>query len=263
MDDHNQTVARWKPDDGPLWPEDMEHPKTYRPSPNRRTPNGRTPNPNGPNVTEDHAPNPDKTAIVKRRKSRGHRLEKKSHPERYIKGSPKWQRAERLRRLAQIRKQAVTSGLVEHGLKPWQVLQRLIDDAFIDYATEQADINHREQQGKPITRHRLLKLRRDAAYYASLALQYNIADRQTSAMEAQTQMFATLLQMALRDPEINLTERKIRKIPALIEAKARELQQVAHSYDPTQDADHVPPHQFRNFDATRNSTGPIPQDRTN
>jgi hypothetical protein len=172
---------------------------------------------------------------------------------RYHPKSKKYRQLERLEKLRQIRDKAVRAGLVEHGLSPVRVLQRLIDDAFVDYSMEQTRIRELEAQGVRTTTSKLQRLRKEAAYYASLAMQYNIADRQTKAQEAQTQLLATLLQQTLRHPDINLSEAKIKKIPALLEEQAQSMQRLADAHnarrgdyrdDPQQASRRLAPHEM-------------------
>ena len=210
-------------------------------------------NPNGPEATAEFAPNSMRHPKVKVRIHRGHealkakderndRLNPGEEPAKYRKGSRKYLADKRRIHLEQIRTRAIAAGLVEHGLAPTQVLQRLIDDAFIEYAVEDQAAKDAEADGKKHSHTLLRALRKDAAYFASLALQYNIADRHARQEEIRTQLLATLLQQVLRDPSINLPEQKIRRIPALLEARATSLQ---NSLPATHgNASHQPPHQM-------------------
>jgi len=145
-----------------------------------------------------------------------------------------------------MRDRAVKAGLVEHGLKPTEVLQRLIDDAFIEYALEDQEVKDSQAKGQRTATTRLRQLRKDAAYFASLALQYNIADRHARQEEIRTQLLATLLQQVLRDPSINLPEKKIKRIPQLLEARATDLQNSiqAGTASAAGSSSHQPPHQM-------------------
>jgi hypothetical protein len=182
-------------------------------------------NPNGPEATPEYLPNSSLHPKVRARKSAD--MKRSLDPSNFAPGSRKHQHATKLIALRNLRHQAVKNGLVEHGLQPTQVLQRLIDDAFIDYHIEQQQQQDLRAAGKHTAGAKLRALRREAAYFASLALQYSISDRQTRILEAQTQLVATLLQQTLRHPDINLPESKIRKIPAIMEQAAQNLQALA------------------------------------
>jgi len=206
-------------------------------------------NPNGPEATAEFAPNSMRHHTVKVRIKRGmaageaRRERDDTLPSgKYRRNSPKWRAQQRQQHLLQMRDRAVKAGLVEHGLKPTEVLQRLIDDAFIEYAIEDQEIKDAQAKGQKAATTRLRQLRKDAAYFASLALQYNIADRHARQEEIRTQLLATLLQQVLRDPTINLPEAKIKRIPALLEARAVSLQDSIVSA--TGNASHQPPHQM-------------------
>ena len=209
-------------------------------------------NPNGPEATEDFAPNSMRHPSVKVRIKRGQAAGEAARERRdrlpsgkYRRNSPKWRAEQRRLHLREMRNRAVKAGLVEHGLKPTEVLQRLIDDAFIEYAVEDQETKDRQAKGRKVATTRLRQLRKDAAYFASLALQYNIADRHARQEEIRTQLLATLLQQVLRDPTINLSEAKIKRIPALLEARATSLQEsINHGNQATGNSSHQPPHQM-------------------
>lgn len=202
-------------------------------------------NPYGPEAIPGYLPNPGlQTRAIRLRREATKRGNETTN---LIPGSRKYQAAVRRQKLQELRDKAVQSGLVEHGLSPVKVLQRLIDDAFIEYSMEQDRQNELHAEGKKTASAKLRSLRREAAYYASMALQYSISDRQTRIQEAQTQLVATLLQQTLRHPDINLSEAKIRKVPQIMEQAAENLQALAAEHTPAQEdkIQSIPPHRLR------------------
>jgi len=197
-------------------------------------------NPDGPEATETKPPNSHQHPATKRSISRG----VKAHNDRHDHRSKKAQRTKKLRALNAIRDKAVKSGLVEHGLAPIQVLQRLIDDSFIDYMVERHNRDQAEADGKKFSDQKLRSLRKEAAYFASIALQYNIGDRMAKVQEARTALLAQLLQQTLRHPDINLPEAKIRKIPGILEQTATQLQGEISPPPDKNNLERIPPHRL-------------------
>lgn len=151
----------------------------------------------------------------------------------------KEQRRARLKELEELRTRAVQAGLVEHGINPINVLQRLIDDAFMQYMLAQQDydnytVDHPEL-GKIIDarnpklaelrrlENRVRAYRREAAYFSGLSVQYNLQERQTQVAEARIQLFMHALQQTLRHPDIDLTPDKVKLIPGIMKQKLAEL----------------------------------------
>lgn len=150
----------------------------------------------------------------------------------------KAERLERYRQIQDLRTRAVQAGLIEHGLDPIQVLQRLIDDGFIDYmlarqeydsfvaSNETEQIKNLEHPLLKETRRlerRMLAYRREAAYLSGLSVQYNLQDRQTRVAEARIQLFMQALQQTLRHPDINLSPDKVKLIPRIMKEKLMNL----------------------------------------
>lgn len=151
----------------------------------------------------------------------------------------KAQRRARLKELEELRTRAVQAGLVEHGINPINVLQRLIDDAFMQYVMAQQDYDnwiadHPELDNKIDTRNpklvelrrlenRVRAYRREAAYFSGLSVQYNLQERQTQVAEARIQLFMHALQQTLRHPDIDLTPDKVKLIPGIMKQKINDL----------------------------------------
>jgi hypothetical protein len=92
----------------------------------------------------------------------------------------------------------------------------------------EVEINRqRRAEGLTVSDARERKLASEAAYFNTLALQYNIADRQTRTREAEVLMLGTLLSHVLRHEDVNLPEKKIRTIMRLLPEKALEIQEEA------------------------------------
>lgn len=139
-------------------------------------------------------------------------------------------RLERYRQLEELRTRAVQAGLVEHGLNPIDCLQRLIDDAMIAYILHQQEADaYLTSTPKPDPK--LIKqyetqarsLRREAAYFAGLSVQYNLQDRQTKVQEGRLILMVELIQRVLRHPDIDLAPDKIKEVPRLMQQSLRTI----------------------------------------
>lgn len=146
----------------------------------------------------------------------------------------KAQRLQRYKELEELRTRAIQAGLVVHGLNPVEVLQRLIDDAFIAYALAQQEAdeyltstsnNLLDQKVIRNNENRARALRREAAYFAGLSVQYNLQDRQTKVQEARLGLMVTVIQRVLRHPDIDLPPEKVRQIPRLMQKTLHTMRQ--------------------------------------
>jgi hypothetical protein len=156
-----------------------------------------------------------------------------------VKAATKADRAARLEEMKEIRTRAVQAGLVEHGLDPIQVLQRLIDDAFIQYLLAQQDLDgfladhpnvtDNLDTGSPYVKearrleNRVRAYRRESAYFSGLSVQYNLQERQTQVAEARIALFMQAMQQALRHPDIDLPPDKYKLLPGIMQKALQDL----------------------------------------
>lgn len=154
-----------------------------------------------------------------------------------VKAATKAERQQRLAELNELRTRAVQAGLVEHGMDPIHVLQRLIDDAFINYLMAQQDydnflvanpnlgIDTRNPKLSELRRleNRVRAYRREAAYFSGLSVQYNLQDRQVRVAEARIALFLQALQHTLRHPDIDLTPDKVKLVPGIMKQKLLDM----------------------------------------
>jgi hypothetical protein len=131
----------------------------------------------------------------------------------------------RHRELKALRDQWVKEGVVQHGVSPEQALQRVIDDSTFRYLTECKINDDRRDAGEIVSDRRERNLAKDVAYYTTLAMQYNIADRQTKVQEGRLVLMLELLQRACRHPDINLPYDKVKLLPRIMKDELAALRQ--------------------------------------
>jgi hypothetical protein len=120
------------------------------------------------------------------------------------------------RELVAMRDRWIKQGLVEHGIPPHEALQRIIDDSMLRYLEECAKNDGLRETGADVKDDREQRLRKDAAYFASLAIQYGLEERRVRVTEARTQLFQGALLHVVRHPDIGLDPSQVRKIPGLM-----------------------------------------------
>jgi hypothetical protein len=130
----------------------------------------------------------------------------------------------RHRELKALRDRWVKDGVVQHGLSPEQSLQRIIDDATFRYLGECQMNDERRDAGEIVSDRRERTLAKEAAYFNTLAMQYNIADRQTKVQENRLDLMVALIQRVLREPDISLSPDVVRTIPRRMQAELHRIQ---------------------------------------
>ena len=119
----------------------------------------------------------------------------------------------------------VQSGIVDHGINPYDVIQRAIDDTSTDYLLLRRKID-RDTQGNPtkLVNHPLYDYmehtRECMVRYSTMAMQYDIQKRQLKLTEARTALLSYALKEVLTN--LNLPPDQIKRVPQLlIEQMAR------------------------------------------
>jgi hypothetical protein len=115
----------------------------------------------------------------------------------------------RHKELETLRAAAVKSGVVPHGVDPVKALQTVIDNAFARYLGEMAMNEQRRAEGDVISDARERQLEKDVAYYASLAMQYNLGDRMAAAREASLiKVYMLLFREATRTTTLSAAQKQ-------------------------------------------------------
>jgi len=120
-----------------------------------------------------------------------------------------------------LRTAMVQSGIVDHGLNPYDVIQRAIDDTTTDYLLIRKTID-RDTNGNPykLINHELYpameKARETMVRYSTYAAQYDIQSKQLRLSENRIALLASALRQVLTSPQINLTPAQVRQVPKLL-----------------------------------------------
>jgi len=118
-----------------------------------------------------------------------------------------------------LRQAMVRGGIVEHGINPYEVIQRAIDDTTTDYLLLRRRID-KDTKGDP---HKLMEhplyeymehIREAMVRYSTFAMQYDIQKRQLKLSETRVALLADTLRTAGR--QLGLTHDQIRQLPQLL-----------------------------------------------
>jgi hypothetical protein len=118
----------------------------------------------------------------------------------------------------------VHNGIVDHGINPYDVIQRAIDDTTTDYLLLRRTID-KETNGDPslLVDHELYPymehMREAMVRYATFATQYDIQRRQLKLSEARVALLSHTLRDVLQD--LGLTHEQIREVPRLLIAQLK------------------------------------------
>lgn len=119
----------------------------------------------------------------------------------------------------------VQNGIVDHGINPYEVIQRAIDDTSIDYLLLRKKID-RETHGDPnkLINHPLYDhmehIREASVRYSAMAMQYDIQRRQLRLSESRIALLAHTLREIL--PQLGVPPDQIKRVPQLL------IEQVKH-----------------------------------
>lgn len=146
--------------------------------------------------------------------------------------------AERYTTWGALRQALVQNGIIDHGLNPYDVIQRAIDDTTTDYILIRQRIE-KETHGDPelLVQHPLYEymesVRESAVRYATFATQYDIQTRQMKLSESRIAVLAHALRTTLE--ALGLNQDEIKKAPKLlIEAvQSREFYQNSNATQST------------------------------
>jgi hypothetical protein len=120
-----------------------------------------------------------------------------------------------------LRSAMVQNGIVEHGINPYEVIQRAIDDTTVDYM-----LLRRATKGNPnkLTEHPLYptmeSMREAMVRYSTFAMQYDIQRRQLKLSETRVALLAATLRTVLT--QLGLTHDQIKQVPQLLIAAIQE-----------------------------------------
>jgi len=118
-----------------------------------------------------------------------------------------------------LRNAMVQNGIVEHGINPYDCIQRAIDDVTTDYLLLRKAID-KDSHGDPdlLTDHPLFPymehMREAMVRYSTFAMQYDIQKRQLKLSETRVALLATALQTTLKT--LGLNQDQIRQVPRLL-----------------------------------------------
>lgn len=118
-----------------------------------------------------------------------------------------------------LRTALVQNGIVEHGLNPYDVIQRAIDDVSLDYLLLRRAID-RDTQGDPhkLTEHDLYMdmehARECMVRYSTFAVQYDIQKRQLRLNEGRIALLAATLRVVLSN--FDIPQERIKEVPRLL-----------------------------------------------
>src|SRR3954449_4340580 len=127
--------------------------------------------------------------------------------------------AERYNTFTALRTAMVQNGIVEHGINPYEVIQRAIDDTTTDYLLLRRAID-KDTHGNPeaIVSHPLYDymehMREAMVRYSTFAMQYDIQRRQLKLSETRIALLATTLRTVLT--QLGLTHDQIKQVPRLL-----------------------------------------------
>jgi hypothetical protein len=127
--------------------------------------------------------------------------------------------AERYTTFDALRQAMVQNGIVEHGINPYEVIQRAIDDTTTDYLLVRRAID-KDTHGDPqkLVDHPLYEymehMREAMVRYSTFAMQYDIQKRQLRLSETRVALLATTLRTVLTD--LGLTQDQIKQVPRLL-----------------------------------------------
>jgi hypothetical protein len=127
--------------------------------------------------------------------------------------------AERYTTFDALRQAMVQNGIVEHGINPYEVIQRAIDDTTTDYLLLRRAID-KDTKGDPakLVNHPLYEymehMREAMVRYSTFAMQYDIQKRQLRLSETRVALLATTLRTVLTD--LGLTQDQIKQVPRLL-----------------------------------------------
>ena len=127
--------------------------------------------------------------------------------------------AERYNTFDALRQAMVENGIVEHGINPYDVIQRAIDDTTTDYLLLRRQID-KDTHGDPeaLVDHPLYDymehMREASVRYATFATQYDIQKRQLKLSETRVALLAHTLRTV--GENLGLTNDQIKQIPTLL-----------------------------------------------
>jgi hypothetical protein len=113
----------------------------------------------------------------------------------------------------------VQRGIVDHGINPYDAIQRAIDDVTFDYVLIRNRID-KDSHGDPakFTAHDLYPIhetiREAMVRYSTFAMQYDIQRRQLKLSEARVALLAVTLRNVLTG--LGVSQEKIKQVPALL-----------------------------------------------
>jgi hypothetical protein len=113
----------------------------------------------------------------------------------------------------------VQRGIVDHGINPYDVIQRAIDDTALDYMLIRDQID-KDTHGDPnkLEGHPLYefheRVREAMVRYSTFAMQYDIQKRQLKLSESRVALLATTLRNTLIT--LGLTQDQIKAVPKLL-----------------------------------------------
>lgn len=125
------------------------------------------------------------------------------------------------RELVAMRDRAIKQGLVEHGIPPHEALQRLIDDAMLRYLEECAKNDQAREAGEDVNDGREERLRKAAAYFAGLAIQYGLEERRVRVEERHVALIGAALQIACA--KLGIGAQEFKQVPKLLKAALDEI----------------------------------------
>jgi hypothetical protein len=133
-----------------------------------------------------------------------------------------------------LRQAMIHNGIVEHGINPYEVIQRAIDDTTTDYLLLRRQID-RDSHGDPqkLVDHPLYDymehMREAMVRYSTFAMQYDIQKRQIKLSETRVAVLAVALKTTLTN--LGLNPDQIKATPRLLidAVKAQEPKANAHA----------------------------------
>jgi hypothetical protein len=149
--------------------------------------------------------------------------------------------AERYTTFQALRMAMVQNGIVDHGINPYEVIQRAIDDTTTDYLLLRREIE-RDSNGDPdeLVDHPLYpymeSMREAMVRYATFATQYDIQKRQLKLSETRVALLSTTLRDVLLT--LGLTHDQVKEVPRLLINRIKEQEPsgpngfTAHKLDP-------------------------------
>lgn len=152
-----------------------------------------------------------------RRRKRDH-IPTPQYPELVAIYAEEWDSFDAMR-AAMIRK-----GIIEHGISPYDAIQRAIDDVTTDYLLLQRHIRKEAENSKKFNKHQayvehplydhMLHLRECSVRYSTFAAQYQMEQRRAKLSETRIAVLANTLRTVLEN--MQLPQDTIRQIPRLL-----------------------------------------------